>query len=246
MRAAIAALLLLAGCSNAEPAQNQQTVDILTALPLFWGEGDVADVLQGSARRSPLVDALGRKWVLRPIDVARRAQLSKVEHLLIIQPQALAPDELVEIDRWVRRGGRALILADPALNWPSSLPQGDPRRPPVAALLDPLFAHWGLKLVPWVGLSPVAEQLQGVGVVLDAPGAWEVTGSKCEAETLRIARCTIGKGEVLLVADVDFAHPRWAQTTSARNYEALDALMARLWRDQDSVEAEQKKDKPPD
>ena len=131
-------------------------------------------------------------------------------------------------------------------NGPLTLPQGDPRRPPVAAMLDPLFAHWGLKLVPWIGLSPVAETLEGRVVVLDAPGAWEVASSKCEAETLRVAHCEIGKGEVLLVADVDFAHPRWAQTTSSRNYEALNALMVRLWGDQSLSGLEQRKDKPPD
>ena len=245
MRAALAALLL-AGCSQAQPVENRPTVDVLTGLPLFWGEGDVADILQGTTTRSLLVDALDKHYELRPMDIARRAQLSKVDRLLIIQPQALAPDELVEIDRWIHKGGRALFLADPALNWPSTLPKDDPRRAPVASMLDPLFLHWGLKLVPWVGLSPVAEPLEGVSVVFDAPGAWEVTGSTCVADTLRVARCQIGKGEAVLVSDADFVHPRWAQTTSGRNYAALEALMARLWPEAPTDEAEQRKDEPPD
>ncbi len=244
MRAAFAALLL-AACSQPMPAEDRPKVDILTGLPLFWGEGDVADVLSGSAHRSPLLDALGRRWTLQPLDVARRAALSKVDRLLIIQPQALAPDELVEIDRWVRRGGRLLVLADPDLRWASTLPAGDPRRAPMASLLAPLFDHWGATLVPTSGLSPAAEELEGYNIVFDSPGSWEVKGQKCAPTSLRILKCSIGKGEAVLVSDVDFANPVWATTTSGRNYAALDALMARVWPRGEGAGPEQNKDKPP-
>jgi len=244
MRAVLAALLL-ASCSQSMPAEDRPTVDVLTGLPLFWGEGDVGDVLSGTATRSPLLDALGRDWTLQPLDVARRPQLAQVDRLLIIQPQALAPDELVEIDRWVRRGGRLLVLADPDLRWPSTLPSGDPRRAPVASLLSPLFAHWGVTLLSTSGLSPVAEDLEGRNVVFDSPGRWEVKGGKCAPVSLRVLKCSIGKGEAILVSDVDFANPLWATATNGRNYAALDALMTRVWPKDAQADAEQNKDKPP-
>ena len=244
MRAAFAAVLL-AACSQSMPAEDRPKVDILTGLPLFFGEGEIGDVLGGTASRSPLLDALERDWTLQPLDVARRPQLAQVDRLLIIQPQALAPDELVEIDRWVRRGGRLLILADPDLRWPSTLQSGDPRRPPPASLLTPLFTHWGVTLLPTTGLSPVAEDLEGRNVVLDSPGRWEVKGEKCAPASLRVLKCSIGKGEAILVSDVDFANPLWATATNGRNYAALDGLMARVWPKDGQPDAEQNKDKPP-
>ncbi len=244
MRAAFAAVLL-AACSQSMPAEDRPKVDILTGLPLFFGEGEIGDVLGGTASRSPLLGALERDWTLQPLDVARRPQLAQVDRLLIIQPQALAPDELVEIDRWVRRGGRLLILADPDLRWPSTLPSDDPRRPPPASLLSPLFTHWGVTLLPTTGLSPVAEDLEGRNVVFDSPGRWEVKGEKCAPASLRVLKCSIGKGEAILVSDVDFANPLWATATNGRNYAALDALMARVWPKDGQPDAEQNKDKPP-
>jgi hypothetical protein len=192
-----------------------------------------------------LLDALERNWTLQPLDIARRPQLAHVDRLLIIQPQALAADELVEIDRWVRRGGHLLILADPDLRWPSTLAHGDPRRVPAVSLLSPLFAHWGVALLSTTGLSPIAEDLEGHNVVFDSPGRWEVKGKKCAPVSVRMLECSIGKGEAILVSDVDFANPLWATATNGRNFAALDALMARIWPKDAQSEVEQNKDKPP-
>ena len=63
--------------------------------------------------------------------------------LLLAQPRALAPAEMVKLDSWVRDGGKLLILADPALQWGSLYPLGDKRRPLFTSLLSPLFSHWG-------------------------------------------------------------------------------------------------------
>ena len=244
MRAAFAALLL-AACSQPTPADVRPTVDVLTGLPLFWGEGGVEDVLAGTARRSPLVDALDKSWTMQPMDVARRKELSRVDRLLLIQPQALSPTEVFEIDRWVRRGGRALILADPDLRWPSTLTDGDPRRPPPTSMLSPLFRHWGVELLPTEGLSPVAEPIADINVVFDSPGTWAVKSKQCASLSARLVQCDIGKGQVVLVSDVDFANPNWSATTNGRNFEALSALMETLWADESYSKAEQRKDKPP-
>lgn len=244
MRSAFAALLLI-GCSQPTPVDDRPAVDVLTSLPLFWGEGGVDDILSGAARRSPLLGALEKSWTLRPMDVARRKELSQVERLLLIQPQALSPTENFEIDRWVRRGGKVLILVDPDLRWPSALPQGDARRPPTTSMLSPLLRHWGVELLAPTGLSPVAEPIEGISVVFDSPGSWDTKTEACERQSPRIVRCSIGKGEAVMVSDVDFANPAWAATTNDRNFEALSALMAKLWPDESSPDAEQRRDKPP-
>lgn len=244
MRAVLAALLL-AACSQPTPAKDRPPVDLLTGLPLFWGEGRVGDILNGTAQRSRLIVELEKHWTLRPLDVARRKQLSEVDRLWIVQPQALAPGELVDIEKWVKKGGRALIFADPALRWPSTLPGGDPRRAPTASLLEPLFDHWGIRLLPAAGMSPAAETIGGKMVILEDAGRWEATHERCEVETPRIAHCHIGKGEVTLVADVDFANPTWAVATSGRNFEAVNALMEQIWTDDSSEDVEQRRNTPP-
>ena len=53
-------------------------------------------------------------------------------------PLAQPAEALVDLDRWVRDGGRVLLLADPQLEWPSERPLGDKLRPP------PAFADTGL------------------------------------------------------------------------------------------------------
>lgn len=244
MRAAFAALLL-AGCSQAQPAQDRPTVVVATGLPLFWGEGSVTDVLSGASQRSPLITSLEKSWTIEPADILRRKQLSRIDRLMLIQPQALTPTELVEVDRWVRRGGRILILADPDLRWSSTFPEGDPRRPPTASLLGPLLTHWGVELTPPAGLSPAAETIEGLNVIFDSPGTWELKNDDCTSITRRIARCVIGKGEAILVADVDFADPKWTAATSGRNVAALDSLMRNFWAETSSEKMEQEKNKPP-
>ena len=45
--------------------------------------------------------------------------------MLLAHPMAQTADALVDLDRWVRGGGRVLLLADPRLEWPSERPLGD-------------------------------------------------------------------------------------------------------------------------
>ncbi len=230
MRAVLAALLL-AACGQASPSHPREPVYVLTGLPLFWGEaGGVGDIVQGKGDgRSPLITALDKNWALYPLDIAREQQLAPVRLLLVIQPQALAPDELVALDAWVRSGGRALILVDPDLRWPSRLPPGDPRRAPVRAMLDPLLAHWGLKLEPAVEGEAHGAVIGGERVEVEGAGQWRATSSACVPETPLIAHCRLGSGKVTLVADVDFADPAREAASNGGNFRAIDSLLAALW-----------------
>ena len=81
-----------------------------------------------------------------PISVTDGAELAKGRLLLMAQPQAQTPENLVTLDSWVRAGGKALLLADPMLEWPSERPLGDPLRPPPMFADTGLLGHWGLRL----------------------------------------------------------------------------------------------------
>jgi hypothetical protein len=174
---------------------------LFSALPLMWGEGDPADILNGRAKRSTLLDGLD----VRAIDVISAATLGN-DPLIVAQPRAMSPEELVAVDSWVRNGGRALVFADPLLKWPSRYALGDPRRAPPVTLLDPLLTHWGV----------------AVDVKSDGSGRWE-KGPCAPVDSITID-CRIGKGRALMVADADLLDARVSDGHRFR--ELLDALAA--------------------
>jgi hypothetical protein len=129
--------------------------------------------------------------------------------LLAAQPQALTAERLVALDAWVRDGGRLVLLADPFLRFASMRPLGDRFRPPLRFADTGLLAHWGLMLDPEVdnGLEAVETDL-GRGIKLQASGLGSLTraGGNCTLSPTRVvARCRIGKGYAIVVADADFA-----------------------------------------
>lgn len=211
MRPVLLAAALLAGCQAApqpaSPPQPRPRLHILTALPLFWGEQSLPQLLQHDApasSRAPVLRGLDAQWDVRPLDVARPAALQGVTALVIAQPPALAPDELVALDAWVRQGGQALLFVDPDLQWPSGYAPGDPRRPPPTSLIGPLLAHWGVDLV----VDPAARgprRLTWSGIDLDLRGSgqWRLKGDACRRPLPELAECRLGQGHVWLLADAD-------------------------------------------
>ena len=183
---------------------------ILTALPIVWGEGDITDMLAGRTEPAIVHRLLQRHYAVTPIDRADGAALAGQSLLLIAQPRLLDPQELVAIDGWVRAGGRVLVLADPALVWPSRWPQGDRRRAPPVTLLDPLLTHWRLTLS--APANPVARSVYMLGGSrLETQGAGRFAARtrlcRVHADGL-IADCRIGRGRALLVADADLLDAR--------------------------------------
>jgi ABC-type uncharacterized transport system len=208
---AVCVLLVSSACgqsrkSDVEP-ETRPTFAVLTSLPLFWGEGGFGEALSGEDPRAPFVQMLSQNAEVRPIDSINGTTLESDETLIIAQPRRLAPEELVAIDRWLRAGGSAVVFADPLLNWPSRYPLGDARRAPPITLLDPLFAHWGLTLD---GGSDGRQEERMLGKTLIATmGAGRWTGKACEIEPDGlVARCAIGKGQAILVADADLLNIR--------------------------------------
>jgi hypothetical protein len=179
---------------------------LVTSLPLDGAPG-LTERLHGADARTPALIWLERMTRLRRANRIDAATLATIDVLLLAHPQALAPADLVAIDTWVRGGGRAILLADGLSSWPPPHPLGDPRNPPVTSLLSPIVTHWGLRIdapaglesrVEWASDSSERIAFLSAGQLVREEGACAVSSGA------RIARCPIGRGQALIVADADF------------------------------------------
>lgn len=181
------------------PAGERPQLLVLTSLPILFPETITLD-----ARAPPVLAALESRYALSPISVADRASLDGHRLLLMAQPFAQPAQVLVELDGWVRGGGRVLLLADPALEWPSDRPLGSALRPPLAYPDTGLLGHWGLRLDAPDTLGPKTVEVGNAKFRTASPGVLVATGGDCRVEGGFVARCRIGKGEATVIADADF------------------------------------------
>ncbi len=197
------------------------TLLLLTSLPLIFGE---QFSIQGGG--SPALTALQSRYRVVPISVTDPTDLGKGRLLLMAHPAAQPPEDLVELDEWVRRGGHVLLLADPMLEWPSKRPLGDPLRPPPMFTDTGLLAHWGLRLDAPDQRGPALRRLDGYDVETISPGR---LAGRCEiGSDAAVARCRIGKGRAIVVADADFLDTARLGNRAQRNLDALLAALAEL------------------
>ncbi len=185
------------------------TLALLTSLPLVFGES--FGLRRGG---SPALTRLEQRYKVLPIGVADAASLRGQKLLLMAHPRAQPAEVLVELDQWVRDGGRVLLLADPKLDWPSERPLGDRLRPPPAFADTGLLGHWGLKLA---GAEP-----GGTSGQLSSDG-------RCQVEEDGIlARCEIGRGAATVIADADFLNVEQSDADGLNQLiEELDRLDSR-------------------
>lgn len=170
------------------------SIAVLSSVPL----GPVAD---REGRNAPLMSALR---TIGPVTLLDRMPSGGpgADRLLLLQPRRLDPDELVAIDGWVRAGGLALVLADPALGWAGDHPFGDPRNPLPVSLLDPLLEHWGVRL------ELADPSAAGDDPILSTPGFFTALTGGCELRhRATVALCRSGRGRALIVADADWLDP---------------------------------------
>ncbi len=181
------------------PAERPELL-LLTSLPIVFPE---TFTLETSG--SPVLAALQRRYRIVPISTADARSLDGRRLLLMAQPPAQPAEVLVELDAWVRGGGRVLLLADPMLEWPSERPLGDLLRPPMTFADTGLLGHWGLRLDGPEKLGPATLVADGRAVQTSSPGTLVAIDDACSADSDGlVARCTIGRGEALVVADADF------------------------------------------
>jgi len=230
--AVIAALLVAAASAAAlalrqaeplppRPPGQRPTLLLLTSLPLVFGEGFS---LHGNG--SPALTALQARYRVVPISVADPAELGEGRLLLMAHPLAQPAEDLVALDRWVRGGGRVLLLADPMLEWPSKRPLGDLLRPPPMFMDTGLLAHWGLRLEAPDERGPRAGKLGGFEVVTDSPG--RLFGRCAIGADRLVARCSIGRGRATIVADADFLDARDLGPQAKHNFDGLLEELASL------------------
>ncbi len=174
---------------------------MMSSLPLVWGEGaSIGAVLQGDSAPSLLYREWQNHYDMTPVDSLAELSDSRADMLLLVQPPALPPADLADLDAWVRGGGLALILTDPDLHWPSDLPLGHPARPLSTGLLSPLLGHWGLVMVRQDGESVGRFMLAKDVAEPQAPADCFIGARE------RTAHCRVGKGRALLIADADFLY----------------------------------------
>src|SRR5689334_127840 len=216
----LAAALAVAAVRRGEQPQPSERpiLLLLTSLPLMFNE---EFSLQGGG--SPALTALQKQYLVVPISVTDARELAKGRLLLMAQPIAQTAENLVELDAWVRSGGRVLLLADPMLEWPSRRALGDPLRPPPMFADTGLLAHWGLRLDAPDKWGAQQRRLGSHDVLTRSPG--ELSGGCAIASDRLVAHCRIGKGRATIVADADLLDVG-ALGPDARNN--LDALVEEL------------------
>lgn len=210
------------GSMPVRPSVERAELLLLTSLPIVFSERFTLD-----APQSPVLGALESRYRVRPISTADLKSLGGGKLLLMAQPQAQPANVLVELDRWVRSGGRVLLLADPLLEWPSDRPLGDLLRPPPGFADTGLLGHWGLRLDSPDTLGPATALVEGRAVHTLSPGTLVATSPGCSVEAKGlVARCSVGKGRATVVADADFADAeRRREPARSGN---LDFLLAEL------------------
>lgn len=205
------------------PAE-RPTLALLTTLPLVFGDGFAVDD-GGSA----VLTRLEQRYSVVPIGVTDVGSLSGKRMLLMAHPRAQPAEALVDLDRWVRGGGRLLLLADPKLDWDTKRPIGDRLRPPPAFADTGLLAHWGLQLTGPEPAGPASVGNGELSILAASPGKLE--GSQCALVGRGfVARCRIGGGSVTIIADADFLNVDGEGALDGPVDQNLDLLMAELAR----------------
>jgi len=202
------------------PAQ-RPTLLLLTSLPLIFGE-DFS--LKGGG--SQALRRLQSRYRVVPIATSSNAELARGRLLLMAQPPVQTPENLVALDDWVRRGGRVMLLADPMLEWPSKRPLGDLLRPLPMFADTGLLAHWGLRLDAPDERGPALRQLAGREIQTISPGA--LFGTCAISADRLVARCSLGRGMGVVVADADFLNPANKDGPTDGNLPALLNELGRL------------------
>jgi hypothetical protein len=225
---AVAAAFAIAHSDRAEEvgpraASERPTLMLVTTLPIVFPEEFTLD-----AKGSKALSALETRYKVLPIGTTDPQSLGQASLLLMAHPLAQPAEDLVALDAWVRKGGRALVLADPLLEWPSKHPLGDRLRPPPSFADTGLLAHWGLTLTAPVETGPRPRQLAGFEILTASPGS--LAGRCAIRDRGFVARCAVGKGKATVIADADFLNVEALDGPTDHNLDALLVELAKLER----------------
>ena len=191
------------GSKSAQP-QRERTA-LFTTLPILWNESaDLAGMLKPDQQPHWAKTLIGAGGQVVPLDILTSSSLKHLQFLVIAQPRPLSPNENVELDAWVRGGGKLLLFADPMLTEETIFALGDKRRPADIVMLDPILKHWGLRL-EFDSEDEFTEgpaEMMGMAIPINVPGRLVATEPHCRAwDPGNLATCAIGKGRVMVLAD---------------------------------------------
>ncbi len=229
----VAGIAACGGSPSAEPGP-KPPIGLFTTLPIYWNEAAGVEEMLAEPGEAPWTrTAIERHFDPVPLDtLTDGAGLEKLRLLLMAQPRALSAEENVALDEWVRAGGRVLLFADPMLTAHSRFAFGDRRRPQDVVLISPILSRWGLEL------EYLEEQAEGertvaagdVELPVNLPGRLRPTqgfDSRCQIEAQGlIARCTIGAGQAVVIADAALLEDEHGEEASRAP--AFERLLANL------------------
>ena len=120
LRSCLLALVALTQCTGEEAppsdAQDPRSVQLMTSLPLVWGESASMDaILSGESKPAPIYRYWQKQYRITAVDSLENLAQENPDVLILAQPRAMAPADLADLDAWVRAGGAAVILTDPDL-----------------------------------------------------------------------------------------------------------------------------------
>lgn len=213
----------------------------MTSLPLYWPLGaDFALLARGDGEQPWQRAAIERCGTIVTLDTLSKIAplapggeeidpLGPLDRLAVIQPRGLSPADNAALDRWVRAGGRLLLVLDPMLTGEYDLPLGDPRRPVDSALVPPVVKHWGLGMRFMIhevfeeGIYDVP--LAGRDLTVSHPGSLQIVDAEAGRCTIlardTIARCEVGEGRVTLLADAALFEHREAAGAAGESIAGL-------------------------
>jgi hypothetical protein len=197
---------------------------LITTLPILFPEEFTLKAID-----SPAFLVIDHRYRLIPIGTTQAGELRRARMLMMAHALAQPAEALVDLDRWVRDGGRLLLLADPKLDWPSKRALGDTLRPPPVFADTGLLAHWGLRLDAPAEDGLAMRELGGFKVQTSSPGRLQGRGCKIGRDGF-VAHCKVGKGRVTVVADADFLRLFDGAGYDADNANGLLAELAALER----------------
>lgn len=231
---ALATALLAAACAS--PAEPRR-IGLFSSLPILWREsGNLGDHLKLDAAPHWALAVLREQGTVMPVDSflpgSPGQALRGIDRMVMAQPRPLAPGENVALDAWLRGGGRLLLFADPMLTSGSQFAIGDRRRPEDVVMLSPILGHWGLTLTFDEDQPPGERtaELLGVPAPVNLPGRLDLSGKGKSCRLLSdglAARCRIGKGVALIVADAALLEDGEPGDLPARRA-ALSAMLAAI------------------
>ncbi len=219
-------------------SRTNKQIKIMSSISLQWGEASIDNLAQGKAKPSRFFSYVARRHRVSAADDFKGLKSGQPDLLILVQPRLFEPAELIVLDNWVQAGGRVLIFADPALQWPTDYSLGDSRRPLFTSFLSPITKRWGLELTLPADEGDAAmgtSILGGNRVAIISEGAWLHYKSpdsigQCEiSHNGLLADCNIGEGRGIFIADADLLQDAlWQEENNAA---AIDALLHSLLSD---------------